>query len=87
MLKVMAVLRALVLAILTPYALWGLPWTVFSMPKTFDEQYARCSSSLQHLTTAMGLAAAWLLLDVLVGWWLAFPRKKPQAVAEPAKAP
>lgn len=83
MLKVMAVLRTAVVALLIPYTLWALPWTAFYMPKTFDEQYTRCSSSLQHLTLAAGAAIGWLLIETLVGWRLAFPR----APARPAASP
>lgn len=85
MLKVMAVLRTAVVALLIPYSLWALPWTVLYMPKTFDEQYTRCSTSLQHLAYAIGAAVLWLLLETLVGWRLAFPRKP--AAAPPAAPP
>lgn len=86
MLKVMAVLRTAVVALLIPYSLWALPWTAFYMPKTFDEQYTRCSTSLQHLAIATGAAVAWLLLETLVGWRLAFPRKPAPAPATPPPA-
>jgi len=85
MLKVMAVLRLAVVVVLVPYTVWSLPWAAL-MAKTFDEQYARCAASLRELSIAMGLTIAWLLVDALLGWRLAFPR--PAAAAPPApKAP
>lgn len=86
MLKVMAVLRTAVVAILIPYLLWALPWNLFHVTKTFDEQYARCAASLQQVTIAAVAGVAWLLVETLVGWRLAFPKVK-AAGAAPAAPP
>ena len=83
MLKVMAVLRTAVVALLIPYSLWSLPWGAL-MSRTFDETYARCANSLRELSMAMAVAVVWLLVETLVGWRLAFPRKPAAAPAAPA---
>jgi len=85
MLKVMAVLRTAVVALLIPYSLWALPWGAL-MSRTFDETYARCANSLRELSMAMGVAVVWLLVETLVGWRLAFPRKPAAAPAAPRPA-
>ncbi len=86
MLKVMAVLRTAVVALLLPYSLWSLPWGAL-MSRTFDETYARCANSLRELSMAMGVALVWLLVETLVGWRLAFPRAAVPAAAPPAGPP
>jgi hypothetical protein len=84
MYKTLAVLR-------TVYLIFILGYTVRAMPlfttvsNTFDEQYARCSSSLNLVVRAAWLAVAWIAFETVVGWFLATRgKKKPAAAATPA---
>jgi hypothetical protein len=64
-------------------------WTV---ARTFDEQYARCSASLAILERGAWLAIAWIALETAVGWWMlmrsraAASRDRPAAPQGPAQA-
>ncbi len=70
MLKVMAVLRTLFLVFIVGTSARAMPW-FSSVPRTFDEQYSRCSNSVSLLSRAVWIAVAWIALETLVGWWLA----------------
>jgi H+/Cl- antiporter ClcA len=86
MLKVLAVLRTIVLVFIVGYTIRAMP--VFtSVANTFDEQYARCSSSLNQVVRAAWLAVAWIVVETVLGWIIA--RRKPAAAppAAPAARP
>jgi hypothetical protein len=90
MLKVMAVVRTLFLIFIAGFAARGLP-LFWSVPRTFDEQYARCSNSLKIAQSAVWLAIAWIALEVVVGWWMtararSAPREASASPQGPAKA-
>lgn len=80
---VMPVLRTVFFVFVVGFAARALP-LYWQIPKTFDEQYARCSSALAILQQASWLAVAWILLEVIVGW-LAVRRRA--AAAAPAPSP
>ncbi|HET6439821.1 MAG TPA: hypothetical protein VFG59_17275 [Anaeromyxobacter sp.] len=85
MLKVLAVLRTLYLVFIVVFTLRGMP--IWGLTRTFDEQYARCSSSLGMVTSAAWLAIAWIGFETALGWWLASRRpKKPAAAVPPPDA-
>ncbi len=83
MLKALAVLRTLFLVFIVVFTLRGMP--IWGLTRTFDEQYARCSSSLGSLTVAAWLAIAWIALETAVGWWLA-TRNRGRAGPAPSSA-
>lgn len=64
---VMPVLRTVFFVFIVGFTARALP-LYWQVPKTFDEQYARCSSSLGILQQASWLAVAWILVEVVVGW-------------------
>lgn len=66
---VMPVLRTVFFVFIVGFTARALP-LYWQVPKTFDEQYARCSSALGVLQQASWLAVAWILLEVIVGWAL-----------------
>ena len=80
---VMPVLRTVFLVFIAGFTARAVP-LYLQVPKTFDEQYARCSSALDILQRASWLAVAWILLEVIVGW-LAVRRRR--AAAAPPAAP
>jgi hypothetical protein len=83
MLKALAVLRTVFLLFIAGYTIRAMP--VFStVATTFDEQYARCSATLNQLMRAAWLAIAWIALETLVGWILA--RRSARALPAPAAA-
>jgi hypothetical protein len=84
MLKAIAVLRSLFLIFIVVYTLRGMP--IWGMTRTFDEQYARCSTSLGAITVAAWIAIAWIAFETAIGWWLATrPSRKSAAETPPAK--
>jgi hypothetical protein len=87
MLKAMAVLRTLSLLFITGYSFRAMPWYT-SVPRTLDEQYARCSGAVDMLVRAAWFAVAWILLETIVGWWMAArqSRKNASAAAPPKPA-
>lgn len=85
MLKVMAVVRSLYLLFIAGFAARGLP-LFWSVPRTFDEQYARCSNALKIVQNAVWLAIAWIALETAVGWWMV-ARAKAAPQARPAEPP
>jgi hypothetical protein len=77
MLKVLAVLRTAYLVFVIGYTVRGMPFLT-SVARTFDEQYALCSSSLHVLVRAAWLAIAWIAFETVVGWIVATrPRRTP----------
>jgi len=91
MLKVMAVVRTLFLVFIAGFAARGLP-VFWSVARTFDEQYARCSSTLKIMENAAWLGIAWIAIETAVGWWMvarakaAAPRDEAAAPQGPSKA-
>ncbi len=84
---IMPVLRTVFLIFLVGFTARAIPFYWYTA-KTFDEQYARCSSALGILQQASWLAVAWILLEVIVGW-LAVRRRRTAAAppAAPAAPP
>jgi hypothetical protein len=70
MLKALAVVRTIFLVFIVGYTVRAMPWWS-SVARTFDEQYARCSDALSLMIRAGWLAIGWILLETVVGWWLA----------------
>ena len=91
MLKAFAVLRTLFLVFIVGYTVRAMPWWS-SVARTFDEQYARCSETLELIMRAVWLAIAWIALETAVGWWVATRRARlhaeiPKSGGEPPFAP
>ena len=82
MLKVLAVLRTAYLVFVIGYTVRGMPFLT-SVARTFDEQYALCSSSLHVLVRAAWLAIAWIVFETIVGWILATRRRAPAPAETP----
>jgi len=81
--KVMTVVRTLFLIFVVGFTGRGL--TVFwSVARTFDEQYARCSASLSILERGAWLAIAWIALETAVGWWMVARGRTAASQAKPA---
>lgn len=68
MYKALAVVRTLVFIFLAGYAMRVLPW---GWSRTFDEEFARCTATRALAIQAAWMAIGWILLEVVVGWWLA----------------
>jgi len=87
MLKALAVLRSLYLVFIAIYTLRGMP--IWGLTRTFDEQYARCSTSLGLVTRAAWLAIAWIAFETAVGWALAVRsgKRRPDAPGPAARPP
>ena len=83
--KVMAVVRTLFLVFIVGFTARGLP-LFWSVARTFDEQYARCSSTLKILQNGAWLAIAWIAFETAMGWWAA-ARAKAAAPRNEAAAP
>ncbi len=92
MLKVMAVLRSVFLVFIIGSSVRAMPWFT-TVPRTFDEQYSRCSASVSLLIRAVWLAIAWVAFETIVGWWMATRPPKlhekglPRSAGEPPFAP
>jgi hypothetical protein len=69
MLKTMAVLRTVYLLFIVGYTIRVMPLFT-SVSTTFDEQYARCASSLNMVVRAAWLAVGWIGVETVVGWWM-----------------
>ncbi|MFL5262292.1 MAG: hypothetical protein ACJ79E_09605 [Anaeromyxobacteraceae bacterium] len=82
MLKALAVLRTAYLVFIVGYTVRAMPF-VTTVARTFDEQYAICSSSLHVLVRAAWLAIAWIAFETVVGWLLARRRPAPVPVTPP----
>jgi hypothetical protein len=67
MTKALAVLRTVYLLFIVGYTVRAMP-LVTSVSRTFDEQYAICSSSLHVLVRAAWLAIAWIAFETVLGW-------------------
>jgi len=82
MYMVMPVLRTAFLVFIVGFTARAIqfPWQI---SRTFDDQYARCTSALAILQQASWLAVAWILLEVVVGW-LAVRRRRAAATPPPA---
>lgn len=80
---VMPVLRTVFFLFVVGFTARALPF-YWDTAKTFDEQYARCSSALGILQQASWLAVAWILLEVIVGW--AAVRRRRGSVSPSASA-
>jgi hypothetical protein len=92
MLKVMAVLRTIYLIFIIGFTARAMPFFA-SVSRTFDEQYARCSSAVSLLVRAAWFAVGWIAFETAVGWWMATRRAKlhekdlPKGGGEPPFAP
>jgi hypothetical protein len=83
MYKTLAVLRTVYLLFIVGYSVRAMP--IFtSVANTFDEQYARCSSSLNLVVRAVWLAIAWIAFETVVGWILTTRRRADHGVAPAA---
>jgi hypothetical protein len=88
MLKALAVLRALFLVAIAGYTAWAMPWST-QVARTFDEQYARCSSSLALMVKAAWIAIAWIAFETAIGFWMASRetrRRLPAGAPRPGSA-
>jgi ABC-type sulfate transport system permease component len=76
MLKFLAVVRTIFLVFIIGYTVYAMagPWA--DVARTFDEQYARCAAGLTQLRNAAWLAIAWILLETILGWFVA-TRQRP----------
>ena len=82
MYKALAVLRTLYLVFIVGYTIRAMP--IFtSVSNTFDEQYARCSASLNLVVRAAWLAIAWIALETVLGWLLASRARPASSAAVP----
>ncbi len=80
MYKTLAVLRTVFLVFIVGYAVRAMP--IFtSVANTFDEQYARCSASLNLLVRAVWVAIGWIAFETAVGWVLATRSARARAAA------
>jgi hypothetical protein len=90
MYKALAVIRTVFLLFLVGYTIRAMPFFT-SVANTFDEQYARCSASLNLVIRAAWLAVAWITFETLVGWILVSRGRKhapmPASTAPPAAPP
>lgn len=92
MLKLLAAARTVVLIFLVGSTVRAMPWWS-SVPRTFDEQYSRCSSAVSLLIRAAWMAIAWIAIETVLGWWMATRRPKlherdlPKGGGEPPFAP
>ena len=92
MLKVLAILRTLFLIFIVGFTVRAMPW-FSTVPRTFDEQYSRCSAAVSLLSRAAWFAIAWIAFEAAVGWWLATRPPKlhekdlPKPGGEPPFAP
>ena len=82
---VMPVLRTVFFVFIVGFTARAVPFYWYTA-KTFDEQYARCSSALGILQQASWLAVAWILLEVIVGW-MGVRRRHAAAAAAASPAP
>ena len=86
MYKALAVLRTVYLIFAVGYTIRAMP--IFSsVATTFDEQYARCSSSLNLVVRAAWLAVAWIAFETALGWFLVARARRVPPVAPPAAPP
>jgi len=82
----LAVLRTVFLVFIVGFTIRAMP--VFtSVANTFDEQYARCSASLNMVMRAAWIAVAWIALETILGWILVRRRRRPTAPAAAATPP
>lgn len=81
---VMPVLRTVFLVFIAGFTARALPF-YWQVTRTFDEQYARCSSALDILQRAAWLSVGWILLETIVGW-LAVRRRRAAAASPAASA-
>jgi hypothetical protein len=86
MLKVLAVLRSVFLIFIIGYTMRAMPWTT-SVARTFDEQYARCSNSVDLLLRAAWVAVCWIALETAVGWVMALRSGRKESPAAPPAGP
>jgi len=85
MVKLLAVLRTLALVFIVGYTVRAMPW-FGSVPRTLDEQYARCAGSLDLLVRAAWISVAWIAFETAVGWWMATRGGRPQAARPPGSS-
>jgi hypothetical protein len=81
MIKVLAVVRTVFFIFIIGYTMRAMPWFT-SVARTFDEQYARCSSSVELLLRAAWVGVAWIGVETLIGWWMALRQAKKAAPAK-----
>lgn len=82
MLKTLAIARSAFLIIIIGLRIYAAPVYV-NMPKTLDEQYARCAAAQDQLRWVTLVAIAWIALETLIGWILA--RRKAAPAQPPAQ--
>jgi len=82
MYKALAVLRTVFLVFVTGYTIRAMPF-FSSVPRTLDEQYARCAATIDPLIRAAWYAVAWIALETVVGWLLLRKKAKPAPAAAP----
>jgi len=76
MLKALALVRSAFLVFIIGFRFYAAPVYV-TMPRTLDEQYARCSASQESLRTVIMVAIAWIALETLLGWIMARGKSAP----------
>ncbi len=81
--KALAVLRTIYLLFIVGYTVRAMPITFTSVSTTFDEQYARCSTSLNLALRAAWFAIAWITFETVVGWILASRARRAGAARIP----
>jgi hypothetical protein len=81
MLKAIAVIRTVVLLFLIGYTVRGMPFFI-APARTFDEQYARCATSLDNVIRGAWIGIGWVALETILGWVLA--TRRPKALSAPA---
>jgi len=86
MYKALAVLRTVFLVFIAGYTIRAMPSFLSPIAATFDEQYARCSTSLALMTRAAWYAVAWIALEAVAGWLLV-RRRVPAATATAQASP
>jgi preprotein translocase subunit SecG len=86
MLKTLAVVRTVFFLFLIGFRLYASP-PYMTMPRTLDEQYSRCASAQQMLSSVAWVAIAWIALEVLLGWIVARRQRSAPALQPPPPAP
>ncbi|HEX7624662.1 MAG TPA: hypothetical protein VF400_13890 [Anaeromyxobacteraceae bacterium] len=82
MYKALAVLRTVFLVFILGYTIRATPM-VTSVARTFDEEYARCSSALNLVVRGAWFAVAWIAFETLVGWVLVRSRSRSRSTSAP----
>ncbi len=86
MYKALAVIRTAFLLFIAGYTLRAMPF-FYSVANTFDEQYARCSASLNLVIRAAWIAVAWITFETVAGWLLVSLSRPRAPKTPPAPTP